>query len=1005
MNKKVLAVLSMAGLMATLSVPVDAETRGEEYKLRFKGVYSVTNNSTRAINANGTTTFPNTVDNAYSDILDEKITVENDKYQYTEQSAEGNRKVSYSLEDIAPRTAKTLLYEAIVKTNTVDYELKPGAEKGYPTTVANFVNPSEKVESDDPLIMAKAKELKDSLPAEQQDDPYYVSKKVFEYVQLNMRYTFDNRSRNKGASYALKNLVGNCEDYSSLMTALLRANDIPARTVTGYRINPAKVSTTEMDLLSSSNYTKHMWMEAYIEGYGWVAFDPTVASSRTATVRVNDTTPYSVTAYLPLTTPYMGTFARLEQLYLKDSVQMASVTHTMQTTGSPSAFKVSFLAKRTPFDTFEEEAIDAADKAPKPVAIRIMSRPAFSLTPVPLTANYTLSDRKSVTATDVTWTSSNPDVATVEDGKAVFTGKAGSVTFTAKGGKGGVLSASYTTTVARSLQIPESILYKPEGQTLTAPLVYSNGVRTNVDVTWTSSNPDVAAIDENGKVTYSGKPGSFVITATAGDGTSVKKSGVVSATLNVTGSMSYSPNPVKLAAQLTYNSGVRANPTVTWTSSNPDVATISEDGTLTFTGKPGNTVIEATAGVFKFTRKIVVSATLQPVGNMRYSTTPSKLTTQLVYNSGVRSNPTATWTSSNPDVATISEDGTLTFTGKPGNTVIEAKAGDFVSKTNVGVSAQLAILGNLVYSPTPVKLATQLTYNSGIRSNPITTWKSSNPDVATISEDGTLTYTGKPGNTVIEATSGPFKTTRTVVVSANLQVLGNLAYSATPVKLGTQLVYNSGTRLNPPVTWKSSNSDVATISADGTLTYTGKTGSTIIEVSSGTFKTTRVITVAANLQISGNLGYSTNPGKLTSQLVYNSGVRANPPVTWKSSNPNVATISEDGTLTFTGLPGSTVIEVTSGQFKTARTVSTTGSLAIKENIVYSTSDTKLTTEFTYSNRTKVTPPADKVVWKSTNTNVATISADGTLKFTGKPGTVYIQAWFGNAVTSKRVIVR
>lgn len=121
-------------------------------------------------------------------------------------------------------------------------------------------------------------------------------------------------------------------------------------------------------------------------------------------------------------------------------------------------------------------------------------------------------------ATDksITWSSSNPSVATVNNGKvtAVGTGNA-TITATA-GGK----SASCTVTVSEAnvavtgVTLSQTTLtLNPNGSaTLTATVNPANA--TEQAVTWSSSNPSVAAVN-NGKVTAVGA-GSATVTATAG---------------------------------------------------------------------------------------------------------------------------------------------------------------------------------------------------------------------------------------------------------------------------------------------------------------------------------------------------------------------------------------------------------------------------------------------------------------------------------------------------------
>ena len=74
--------------------------------------------------------------------------------------------------------------------------------------------------------------------------------------------------------------------------------------------------------------------------------------------------------------------------------------------------------------------------------------------------------------------------------------------------------------LAKALNVTEKTLKK--GKTLTLKIkTIKPADAVNQKVKWTSSNPKVAKVDKNGKVTAVGK-GSCVITCTAQDGSKVK---------------------------------------------------------------------------------------------------------------------------------------------------------------------------------------------------------------------------------------------------------------------------------------------------------------------------------------------------------------------------------------------------------------------------------------------------------------------------------------------------
>jgi hypothetical protein len=102
---------------------------------------------------------------------------------------------------------------------------------------------------------------------------------VFNYVVENLTYDYNKAATvqsgylpNVDATLASKN--GICFDYASLMTAMLRAQDIPTKLVIGY--------TGELYHAWISVYLKNQgWVDdiIYFDGSNWSLMDPTFASS------------------------------------------------------------------------------------------------------------------------------------------------------------------------------------------------------------------------------------------------------------------------------------------------------------------------------------------------------------------------------------------------------------------------------------------------------------------------------------------------------------------------------------------------------------------------------------------------------------------------------------------------------------------------------------------------------------------------------------------------------
>jgi len=69
------------------------------------------------------------------------------------------------------------------------------------------------------------------------------------------------------ANDALKLRTGVCQDFAHVHLGLCRSLGIPARYVSGYFFNTAR-RPREIE-------ASHAWIEAYVPGYGWAAFDAT----------------------------------------------------------------------------------------------------------------------------------------------------------------------------------------------------------------------------------------------------------------------------------------------------------------------------------------------------------------------------------------------------------------------------------------------------------------------------------------------------------------------------------------------------------------------------------------------------------------------------------------------------------------------------------------------------------------------------------------------------------
>lgn len=91
-------------------------------------------------------------------------------------------------------------------------------------------------------------------------------KNIFYFVTDHLDYHIFKK-QNRSAKKALKQKRGDCTEYSELMISLCRANNIPARIVSGYTLN------------RKAKLGYHNWVEVYLTKNGWTPFDPTFADA------------------------------------------------------------------------------------------------------------------------------------------------------------------------------------------------------------------------------------------------------------------------------------------------------------------------------------------------------------------------------------------------------------------------------------------------------------------------------------------------------------------------------------------------------------------------------------------------------------------------------------------------------------------------------------------------------------------------------------------------------
>jgi uncharacterized protein YjdB len=374
----------------------------------------------------------------------------------------------------------------------------------------------------------------------------------------------------------------------------------------------------------------------------------------------------------------------------------------------------------------------------------------------------------------VTWSSDNTDAATVSEygvvtGMAV--GTAVITVTTVDGGKTAACAVSVSAAIpvtGVSLDKTSASIVAGASETLTAVVTPDDA--TDKNVTWNSNNPVVATV-ANGVVTAFAA-GSAVITVTTNDGgkTADCEVTVISIGIPVTG-VSLDKTTLSLAAGASETLTATVAPvnaaikSLKWGSNAPAVATVA-DGRVTGVAA-GSAVITVTTddGGKTATCTVSVRATVIPVTGV----TLNKRTTGIqvgatemltaTVSPANATNKAVTWSSSNEEFATVSENGVVTGVAEGNvNITVTTVDGDRTATCAVALSAErvpVTGLGLDRYTLTLAKggrdtLTETITPNYATNQN--VTWDSNDERVATVSEYGIVTGIG-PGEAEITVTS------------------------------------------------------------------------------------------------------------------------------------------------------------------------------------------------------------------------------------------------------------
>ncbi len=426
--------------------------------------------------------------------------------------------------------------------------------------------------------------------------------------------------------------------------------------------------------------------------------------------------------------------------------------------------------------------VKSADKPEQPVEVPItevqLGREAldmyegdtFKLTATVLPVNTT--DSK-----DISWSSNNEAVATVSEDGTVTAKSVGTAVITATSTNG--KTASCTVTVEKKLiPITEVLIDKSsatltegDSTTLTATVLPEN-TTDRKDISWSSSNNDIATVDTTGHVEAK-KAGTVIITATSTNGKTAECTVTVEKKLIPITEVSLSESAVGIIEGNTHKLTATVLPenttdskSVSWSSNNEAVATVSEDGTIT-AKSAGTAVITATSTNGKTAGcTVTVSKKEIPIVDVALNRTSATITEGDILNLTATVLPENTtesknigWSSSNNDIATVDSTGKVTAK-QAGTVVITATSSNGkTASCTITVEKKEIPITEVVLNKTSaavdegetIKLIATV-YPENTTNGKSIKWNSNNNTVVTVDLMGNVTAK-KAGTAIITATS------------------------------------------------------------------------------------------------------------------------------------------------------------------------------------------------------------------------------------------------------------
>ncbi|RXE59077.1 Ig-like domain-containing protein [Acetivibrio mesophilus] len=444
----------------------------------------------------------------------------------------------------------------------------------------------------------------------------------------------------------------------------------------------------------------------------------------------------------------------------------------------------------------------------------------------------------------VIWKSDNTEVAVVSEKGLVTAKKSGTAVITAVSSKDPSIYATSSVIVitpVTSVEIDKSKLEIKAGYTdkLTAKVLPETA--SYKGITWTSSDESIVRISQSGEVTAV-NIGTAVVTASSIYNPSIKAVCNVKVIPVPVERISLDKETVTLYPDeyILINAEVlpsnASDKRVAWKSDNTSVATVTAEG-LVKAVNIGETKIVATS-LYDSSKKAVcvIKVVERPVTKVTFKNVPESIlvgqskSLEVTVSPANATNKTLIWSSSDKNIATVTEDGLVTGKGVGTVTITASWKNDPSVKAVCTLKVEpVKVLGiKLKQTNVSLGIGDEIKLVADVipenATNKDIVWSTSDRNIATVTSDGTVRAIslGKATITATSKESSSIKATCTITVTG--LAVSQVKLNSKPSTLTVGSTHKLTVTINPAnaadktLEWSSSDTSVATVSSSGVVT-------------------------------------------------------------------------------------------------------------------------------------------------------------------------------------------